>query len=223
MNSFLVRASRPALATVICLAALAILPSRANEGPAPPPSSSAAAPWSANLRESIDRYAGRERSVQAELRRGVERLTKACIAPTPSVAISQPMPSNLLEQELRDLDRLLNPLSERTQRLLAQAEQRREQLCPFLPLMPKNAACRQAEDRRDSLKLLSTALVAQRTDLSARYNLFAEAGRLEARGCTSPGFTQRLLRADDQHVKPNSSQSLSDWARLLNAAEANTN
>lgn len=222
MNPPLVRASRKALAAMLVLAAWVAFPSWGNDAPGRSATEAAGANWSSALRESTQAQAGRERSIQAELRRGLDRLTKACVASSsPSVANLQPLTNDLLERELGNLDRLLSPLSERTIRLLGQAERRREQLCPALPLLPKNAACRQAEDRRDSLKQLSVVLPAQRSDLLSRYNLYAEAGQLEAKGCTSPGFTQRLLRADELHVKPSSIQSLSDWARLLDAAEAN--
>jgi hypothetical protein len=217
-----VRASLKALATMLFVAAWFAFPSWANDLPGQPRPEATASDWASALRASTLAQASRERSIQAELRRGLDRLTKSCVATgSPSVANPQPLKADLLEQELGDLDRLLNPLSERTNRLLGQAERRREQMCPALPLIPKSAACRIAEDRRDSLKQLSAALPAQRSDLLSRYNLYAEAGRLESKGCTSPGFTQRLLRADEQHMKPSIVQSLSEWVRLLDAAEVN--
>ena len=168
---------------MLFVAAWFAFPSWANDLPGQPRPEATASDWASALRASTLAQASRERSIQAELRRGLDRLTKSCVATgPPSVANPQPLKADLLEQELGDLDRLLNPLSERTNRLLGQAERRREQMCPALPLIPKSAACRIAEDRRDSLKQLSAALPAQRSDLLSRYNLYAEAGRLESKG-----------------------------------------
>jgi hypothetical protein len=89
-----------------------------------------------------------------------------------------------------------------------------------LPLLPKSAGCRQAEDLRDGLKALAEASAKRRNDLTARYSLYADAEKLEARSCASAGFTQRLVKADDQYMKPSSDQALGEWGRLLNAAEA---
>jgi hypothetical protein len=125
-----------------------------------------------------------------------------------------------LEREIRDFDRVSIPLSERTLRLTAEAERRRAQACPVLPLLPKSAGCRQAEDLRDGLKALAEASAKRRNDLTARYSLYADAEKLEARSCASAGFTQRLVKADDQYMKPSSDQALGEWGRLLNAAEA---
>lgn len=180
-----------------------------------------ASSFSAQSRSVVATYANREKAVQAELRRGLDRLSKACAAPT--VGSAQPIPSDLLDLELRDLDRLSAPLAEQTLRLSQQVERRRAQACPALPLLPKSAACRAAEDLRDGLTVLSQAATARRNDLIARYSLYAEAGRLEARSCASAGFTQRLIQADGQYMKPNVEQALGDWGRLLKSAEANAN
>lgn len=183
----------------------------------PDPASS----FSAQSRSVIAAYANREKAVQAELRRGLDRLSKACAAPT--VGSAQPNPTDSLDLELRDLDRLSAPLAEQTLRLSLQVERRRAQACPVLPFLPKSADCRAAEDLRDGLTVLSQAATARRNDLIARYSLYAEAGRLEARSCASAGFTQRLIQADGQYMKPNVEQALGDWGRLLKSAEANAN
>ncbi len=172
-------------------------------------------------RDSAAGPANREKAVQAELRRGLDRLNKICVSPAaPNVAQKQLILADLLDRELRDFDRIMLPLSEKTARLSAEADRRRAQACPVLQLLPKNLACRQAEDVKAGLATLIEASARRRVDLTTRYNLYAEAEKLEARSCASAGFTQRLVQADDQFMRPISNQALDDWGRLLNAAEA---
>ena len=224
MKVFLILVRLAALLLSLCFGTGLISPALANDSGGRLPTGARDQSLALAVKETVAAQDARDRSVQAELRRGLDRLSKACVAPTPpNVANSQPLPTDLLERDLREYDRLLTPLSERLVRLLAQADRRRSQLCPVLPLLPKTSACVAVEDNRDGLQALSKAFVSRRNNMVARYSLYEEAGRLEARGCSSPGFSQRLLQADEQHMKPSSNQALGDWGRLLNAAEANLN
>jgi molybdenum-dependent DNA-binding transcriptional regulator ModE len=67
---------------------------------------------------------------------------------------------------------------------------------------------------------LRTAIQSYNSALQERYKLYSEVAGKEADGCVRKGFTERLLRANDEHMNEQEEVARIKLQDLLNQAEA---
>lgn len=156
-----------------------------------------------------------EKSVSQEVGRGVTRLTRSCSGlssgNTPPNEATQTIQTQLalVQQQKAQTLRKLNEVA-------VQVNQAKEAQCKltFLPFL-KSASCQAASELQ-----LSTEQIQQATSeyfglVEERYKLYFTVAAAEARSCVRPGFTERILRANEEHMTGQESRARQQFLDLL--------
>ena len=170
--------------------------------------------------ETINRADAREQAVLAEVRRGVERLARTCVAPT---APATPVPGREagLLQAQREANELRARLVARNNRVSDLARDAVAARCTGLSFIPgiKSPECRNAEALQGASANLQRTLGSYFGAIDSRYRLYMDVRDLEDRGCARPGFTQRLFQADDASMRPQEAAAQAAFEEFMRAAE----
>jgi hypothetical protein len=171
--------------------------------------------------EVIARADAREQAVLAEVRRGVERLARTCTAPAPATVAPLPGREAALLQAQREANELRTRLSEKNTRASEIARTAVAARCGGFSFIPgvKSAECRSAESLRDASANVQKSLASYFGALDSRYRLYMDVRDLEDRGCARPGFTQRLIQADDASMRPQEVAAQAAFEEFMRAAD----
>lgn len=172
--------------------------------------------------EVIARADAREQAVLAEVRRGVERLARTCTAPAvPATAAPLPGREASLLQAQREANELRTRLAEKNTRLSELARAAASARCSGFSFLPgvKSSECRSAESLRDASANVQKSLASYFSAIDSRYRLYMDVRDLEDRGCARPGFTQRLIQADDASMRPQEAAAQAAFDEFMRAAD----
>lgn len=162
-----------------------------------------------------------EKGVTQEIRRGVARLVSACtpsnkvqgsIAPEKSNAYIQSKLDNAASQD--------QDLVKRVDELTFAANKAKDIKCgaSFVPFLRSNT-CQASTNLVESLGTLRSSLQSYNAAVLDRYKLYREVAGKEAEGCVRRGFTDRLLRSNDEHMNEQEEVARVKLQDLLNQAD----
>lgn len=139
--------------------------------------------------------------VTTDIRRGVDRLSRDC---PDAPAGQQPAPDLLTRiDRSRQLGRAaIESAASGLPALRREADAARARTCGFFSFLGKSDNCRAAESLVASLDRLAAVSDQYRDAFESRHALFNDVARLESRSCVRPGFTDRLLQADEFALQP---------------------
>ena len=143
-----------------------------------------------------------ERGVTQEIRRGVARLVSACSPSNKAQGATPPEKSNeYIQRKLESAANQDQALLKKVDELTSAANRVKDSKCgsSFVPFLRSNA-CQTSLDLVASIGTLRASLQSYNTALLERYKLYSEVAGKEAEGCVRKGFTDRLLRANDEHM-----------------------
>jgi hypothetical protein len=163
-----------------------------------------------------------EKGVTQEIRRGVTRLVSAC-SPSEKSKNAQ-APEKSIEYIQGKLDTAANQdqaLQRRLDELTISANKTKDNRCgsSLVPFLRSNA-CQTSLDLVTSVGTLRASLQSYNSALQERYKLYREVAAKEADGCVRKGFTDRLLRANDDHMNEQEEVARVKLQDLLNQADA---
>jgi hypothetical protein len=163
-----------------------------------------------------------EKGVTQEIRRGVARLVSAC---SPSNNISTPTAApekanEYIQRKLEGAAKQDQALLKRVDDITSAASKAKDARCgsnliPFL----RSKACQTSIDLIATSESLRSSLQSYNNALQERYKLYAEVASKENEGCVRKGFTERLLRANDDHMNEQEEVARVKLQDLLNQAQ----
>jgi hypothetical protein len=162
-----------------------------------------------------------EKGISLEVRRGVSRLVKSCIAQevkqptTPSENTNEYLQRKVLEANALNIN-----LSSRLEGVSAGTSKLAEEKCAasFPPFFVSNA-CNSSQQLNTAVKSLQSSLTIYFDLVKARYQLYREVATKEADGCVKKGFTDRLLKANEEHVIGQEDLARKKLLELINSAD----
>ncbi len=163
-----------------------------------------------------------EKGVSQEVRRGVARLVSACSpndkSRPPGVAPDKSV--EYIERKLQSAATQDENFGKRLAEISRAAQTAKESKCgaTFIPFMRSNA-CQASQELIASLTAIQTSLQSYNSLLQERYKLYKEVANKEAEGCVRKGFTERLLRANDDHMNEQEEVARIKFQDLLNQAD----
>ncbi|MBM3347651.1 MAG: hypothetical protein FJY55_14310 [Betaproteobacteria bacterium] len=177
--------------------------------------------------ELAQEWIASESLVAQELQRGLKRLERSC-AQKPAPATPEPL-SPALASSLRVLEQGAAAVQARAQAFQRAAHswsesatQQVAKQCTGLSGLGlgafKSQACRQAEAVQQGVKTLRSDMGRYFQVVEQRYSAYQALARLEERGCVRAGFTGRLMRADEAHVRStegNNMELIEQWTRTF--------
>ncbi len=173
--------------------------------------------------DTIARADAREQAVLAEVRRGVERLARTCTGAPPPATSAAPPPGReaALLQAQREANELRTRLSEKSTRVSEIARSAMAARCGGFSFIPgvKSAECRSAESLRDANANVQKSIASYFGAIDSRYRLYMDVRDLEDRGCARPGFTQRLIQADDASMRPQEAAAQAAFEEFMRAVD----
>jgi len=162
-----------------------------------------------------------EKGVFLEVRRGVNRLVKSCQAQNikqPSVPVDSS--NNYIERRVLEVNALNSNLSTRLDSLAAVVSKQAEEKCgSSLPAFFSSPACIASQELTKTTKSLQSGLASYFALVKARYQLYRDVASKEAEGCVKRGFTDRLLKANEEHVIEQEELARTKLIELINAAD----
>lgn len=169
-----------------------------------------------------------ESSVQQELQRGLVRLEKGCSQKSPSPR-SEPAAAQLalrlasLQDALTQRESRRDAFERRADQWATQAAELVARRCAGVPAVLglgifKTTACRRVEAIEQGVKGMRSELTRYLQATVERHRIYLRLAQLEQQACTRPGFTDRLLQADEVHLRPaelRQVELLEPWSREL--------
>jgi hypothetical protein len=174
-----------------------------------------------NTKITIAALLQHEKGVTQEIRRGVTRLVSACSPSTKAPGATAPEKSNeYIQRKLDNAATQDQALLKRVEELNIAANKTKDGRCgsSFVPFLRSNA-CQTSLDLVASVGTLRTAIQSYNSALQERYKLYSEVAGKEAEGCVRKGFTDRLLRANDEHMNEQEEVARVKLQDLLKQAE----
>ncbi len=180
---------------------------------------------SASLKQQIESFSTGairfEAGVTGEIRRGVERLSRSCQAAPGSAP-----PSAALAQAKARIDaaqaagqRALTDSASRLATVQRDTAAAIAQQCSGSVLgFFKSSPCQAADNLETAVTMLGAALNRYRDTFDERYRLYREVVDLESRECVRPGFTDRLLQANDSAMRAHEQSTPARLGQLLDTA-----
>jgi len=156
-----------------------------------------------------------EKSVSQEVGRGVTRLTRSCsglsTGGAPDNEATQTIQARLAQVQQQKV-LTLRKLNE----VAVQVNQAKEAQCKlsFLPFL-KSASCQAASELQLSAEQIQQTSTEYFSLAEERYKLYFTVAAAEARSCVRPGFTERLLRANEEHMTGQESRARQQLLDLL--------
>jgi len=162
-----------------------------------------------------------EKGVSLEVRRGVNRLVKSCLAQDPKQP-SMPVDStnDYIGRRVLEVNALNINLITRVDSLATVVGKQAEEKCASsLPPFFSTPACIASQELTKTTKSLQSGLVSYFALVKARYQLYRDVSSKEAEGCVKKGFTDRLLKANEEHVIEQEELARTKLLELINAAD----
>lgn len=162
-----------------------------------------------------------EKGVSLEVRRGVNRLVKSCLAQDlkqPSIPVDST--NDYIGRRVLELNALNTNLSTRLDSLAAMVVKQAEEKCASsLPPFFSSPACIASQELTKTTKSLQSGLASYFALVRSRYQLYRDVSSKEAEGCVKRGFTERLLKANEEHVIEQEELARTKLLELINAAD----
>ena len=162
-----------------------------------------------------------EKGVSLEVRRGVNRLVKSCLAQElkqPSIPVDST--NDYIGRRVLELNALNTNLSTRLDSLAAVVVKQAEEKCASsLPPFFSSPACIASQELTKTTKSLQSGLASYFALVRSRYQLYRDVSSKEAEGCVKRGFTDRLLKANEEHVIEQEELARTKLLELINAAD----
>lgn len=162
-----------------------------------------------------------EKGVSLEVRRGVNRLVKSCQAQElkqPSIPVDST--NDYIGRRVLELNALNTNLSTRLDSLAAVVVKQADEKCASsLPPFFSSPACIASQELTKTTKSLQTGLASYFALVRSRYQLYRDVSSKEAEGCVKRGFTERLLKANEEHVIEQEELARAKLLELINAAD----
>ena len=162
-----------------------------------------------------------EKGVSLEVRRGVNRLVKSCLAQElkqPSIPVDST--NDYIGRRVLELNALNTNLSTRLDSLAAVVGKQAEEKCASsLPPFFSSPACIASQELTKTPKSLQSGLASYFALVRSRYQLYRDVSSKEAEGCVKRGFTERLLKANEEHVIEQEELARTKLLELINAAD----
>ena len=162
-----------------------------------------------------------EKGVSLEVRRGVNRLVKSCLAQElkqPSIPVDST--NDYIGRRVLELNALNTNLSTRLDSLAAVVGKQAEEKCASsLPPFFSSPACIASQELTKTTKSLQSGLASYFALVRSRYQLYRDVSSKEAEGCVKRGFTDRLLKANEEHVIEQEELARTKLLELINAAD----
>jgi hypothetical protein len=162
-----------------------------------------------------------EKGVSLEVRRGVNRLVKSCLAQElkqPSIPVDST--NDYIGRRVLELNALNTNLSTRLDSLAAVVVKQAEEKCASsLPPFFSSPACIASQELTKTTKSLQSGLASYFALVRSRYQLYRDVSSKEAEGCVKRGFTERLLKANEEHVIEQEELARTKLLELINAAD----
>jgi hypothetical protein len=166
-----------------------------------------------------------EKGISLEIRRGVKRLTKACSAPENKLENKQTVTpleniNESIQRKLQEVSGTKASLNARLDVVVTSATKLAEEKCSgsVVPFFASNA-CISSQELNNSIKVLQNSLNIYYDQVKARYQLYQEVASKEAEGCVKNGFTERLLKANEQHVISTEDSARLKFLELIKSAD----
>lgn len=162
-----------------------------------------------------------EKGVTQEIRRGVARLVSACSPSSKAQgSATTEKPNDYIQRKLENAAKQDQALVKRADELTSAANKAKDSKCSlsFVPFLRSNA-CQTSLDLVASMGTLRGAIQSYNNALQERYKLYSEVANKEADGCVRKGFTDRLLRANDEHMSEQEEVARVRLQDLLNQAD----
>ena len=162
-----------------------------------------------------------EKGVSLEVRRGVNRLVKSCLAQDPKQpSIPVDSTNDYIGRRVLEVNALNINLITRLDSLAAVVGKQAEEKCASsLPPFFSTPACTASQELTKTTKSLQSGLVSYFALVKARYQLYRDVASKEAEGCVKRGFTERLLKANEEHVIEQEELARTKLLELINAAD----
>ena len=162
-----------------------------------------------------------EKGVSVEVRRGVNRLVKSCLAQElkqPPIPVDST--NDYIGRRVLELNALNTNLSTRLDSLAAVVVKQAEEKCASsLPPFFSSPACIASQELTKTTKSLQSGLASYSALVKARYQLYRDVASKEAEGCVKRGFTDRLLKANEEHVIEQEELARTKLLELINDAD----
>jgi hypothetical protein len=162
-----------------------------------------------------------EKGVSVEVRRGVNRLVKSCLAQElkqPPIPVDST--NDYIGRRVLELNALNTNLSTRLDSLAAVVVKQAEEKCASsLPPFFSSPACIASQELTKTTKSLQSGLASYFALVRSRYQLYRDVSSKEAEGCVKRGFTERLLKANEEHVIEQEELARTKLLELINAAD----
>ena len=162
-----------------------------------------------------------EKGVSLEVRRGVNRLVKSCLAQElkqPSIPVDST--NDYIGRRVLEVNALNSNLITRLDSLAAVVGKQAEEKCASsLPPFFSSPACIASQELTKTTKSLQSGLASYSALVKARYQLYRDVASKEAEGCVKRGFTDRLLKANEEHVIEQEELARTKLLELINAAD----
>jgi hypothetical protein len=162
-----------------------------------------------------------EKGVSLEVRRGVNRLVKSCLAQElkqPPIPVDST--NDYIGRRVLELNALNTNLSTRLDSLAAVVVKQAEEKCASsLPPFFSSPACIASQELTKTTKSLQSGLASYSALVKARYQLYRDVASKEAEGCVKRGFTDRLLKANEEHVIEQEELARTKLLELINDAD----
>jgi len=160
-------------------------------------------------------------TVLSEVRRGYDRLSKFC---PPTTSQSQISASNnaLLDQvdQLQsNLDKRITALQNALVMQADKVQQSKSKTCSAISLsFMRSNSCQFVEDLSTGLQTLSAGLDLYQKSYKSRYSIYRALISKETEGCIKPGFSNRLLRANESQMDSLERLALEQFGSLIEEA-----
>lgn len=159
----------------------------------------------------VKEWTAGDAGVLQELRRGLTRLEKGCAQKAGTAGTEPPAAPSASVQSLQETLALRESSAAAFERWADQWNAQTGELVAKqcagasnslgLDLL-KSSACKQAETVRQGVQGLRSELGRYHSFLAERYRTYGSLARLEQQACARPGFTARLMLANDTHMRP---------------------
>ena len=162
-----------------------------------------------------------EKGVSLEVRRGVNRLVKSCLAQDPKQpSIPVDSTNDYIGRRVLEVNALNINLITRVDSLATVVGKQAEEKCASsFPPFFSSPACTASQELTKTTKSLQSGLVSYFALVKARYQLYRDVASKEAEGCVKRGFTDRLLKANEEHVIEQEELARTKLLELINAAD----
>lgn len=161
-------------------------------------------------KESLDQFMQPESGLAQEIKSGLVKIERICKTISSQGANDTPPPvpqSKAIVEKTKIAKDQLRYFSQKTEQAIQyhrkQQQEGGNKFCAALPEALRVAGqCKAYQLENDLIELIDKRSQIYYADVLERYRSYDSAVEMEGRGCTRPGFTERLWRAELEHMLP---------------------